>query len=67
MILLHENENLYAVTPYCFSSATSSFHRRYESVAMSPVSPRLVVPGVCEKVSQMDGRRPSAAGEPSIW
>src|ERR1700719_253733 len=34
---------------------------------MSPVSPFLVMPGVCAKRCQMLGPAPSASGEPSIW
>src|SRR3712207_9582337 len=34
---------------------------------MSPVSPWRTLPGVCEKVSQMEGPRPSSSTAPSIW
>lgn len=44
-----------------------STHRWYESSATLPVSPLSVLPGVCEKVSQMEGPRPSVSHAPSIW
>src|SRR5215469_5236569 len=34
---------------------------------MSPVSPRLILPGVCEKRSQIDSPLPSSFQAPSIW
>src|SRR3954447_23664641 len=34
---------------------------------MSPLSPSTTRPGVCAKVSQIDGVRPSSATAPSIW
>src|SRR3712207_3714105 len=34
---------------------------------MSPVSPWRTLPGVWEKVSQMEGPRPSSSTAPSIW
>lgn len=42
-------------------------HRWYESSATSPLSPLAVLPGVWEKVSQMEGPRPSVFHAPSIW
>lgn len=67
MILDHEIENLYALTPYDLSSAMSSFHRRYESVATSPFVPSLIFPGTLLKTSQIDGPLPSLSHDPSIW
>src|SRR4051812_47439594 len=32
-----------------------------------PVSPLSILPGVAEKVSQIDGARPSSSTAPSIW
>src|SRR5262245_28039296 len=34
---------------------------------MSPVSPFLILPGVCAYVSQIDGPLPSSFHAPSIW
>ncbi len=45
--------------------ATSSRHSRWWSTATSPVWPPYTLPGVRQKVSQMDGPRRAAA--PSIW
>lgn len=60
-------EKRYALMPYCFRSAMSSLHSRYESVATSPFLPSSVFPGVLEKSSQMDLPRPSTSTDPSIW
>src|SRR5579872_1212177 len=48
-------------------SAISSLHRWYESQATSPVSPFLILPGVCAKRSQIDSPLPSSFHAPSIW
>lgn len=72
MILDQDNENRYALAPYCFNSSMSSSHRLYESVATSPEEPSAM--RLCSvgsdgwvKVSQIDGVRPPAVGDPSIW
>lgn len=67
MIRDQEIENRYELTPYDLRRAISSLYRRYESVAVSPVPPSRVLPGVRAKSSQMDLPRPSAFNEPSIW
>ncbi len=58
MILLHEIEKRYEFAPESLSRAMSSPQRRYESVATSPLEPSLILPGVWEKVSQIEGERP---------
>jgi hypothetical protein len=45
----------------------SSLVRLYESHAVTPELPSAILPGISQKVSQMDGPRPSAWIEPSIW
>jgi hypothetical protein len=42
-------------------------HRWKWSHATSPVSPFQTLPGVWEKVSQMEGPRPSSSKAPSTW
>jgi len=45
----------------------SSAVRLYESQATAPEDPSAILPGMSQKVSQIEGPRPSALGAPSIW
>jgi hypothetical protein len=45
----------------------SSAVRWYESQATAPLEPSAILPGIAQKVSQIEGPRPSAVGAPSIW
>lgn len=67
MILDHESEKRYALAPTDFRSWMSSAVRWYESQATSPELPSAILPGMAQKVSQMDGPRPSSLAPPSIW
>ncbi len=67
MIRDQEIENRYALAPVSFSSAMSSEVRLYESQATAPEEPSAILPGRAQKVSQIEGPRPSAVGAPSIW
>lgn len=44
----------------------SSAVRLYESHAVMPELPSAILPGLLQKVSQMEGPRPSLSMEPSI-
>src|SRR3954451_5737657 len=48
-------------------SSTSPYIRRRWSHATRPSSPLCTLPGVAQKVSQMDRPRPSRSTPPSIW
>jgi hypothetical protein len=67
MIRDQEIENRYALAPVSFRRAISSAVRLYESQATAPEEPSAIFPGIAQKVSQMEGPRPSAVGAPSIW
>ena len=45
----------------------SSAVRWYESQATAPEEPSAILPGMAQKVSQMEGPRPSSSAAPSIW
>lgn len=45
----------------------SSPVRLYESHAITPELPSAILPGTAQKVSQIEGPRPSLSTAPSIW
>lgn len=63
----HEREKRYAVAPSDLSRAMSSAVRLYESQAVAPELPSAILPGIAQKVSQIEGPRPSLSTAPSIW
>ena len=65
--MYQEIENRNALAPWLFSNAMSSALRLYESQANSPEVPSAILPGMAEKVSHIDGPRPSWWMAPSIW